>query len=200
MSFSEGRRSPLLGPLVGKTATFLVEGRQENVRLAQTLAGSIAKAGLSCIVFDLDALYSSNADLIFAELAGATASSFTLEVPAPGSNIEAEFASLFGCQQKVIVIDSMNTLYHLISMEDGRSRGRKLMFALASLSQFARMNDGAVVLSMYRREGFAKSGRGRSISNLSDVTASVDVRGDELQIRTERGSAWPDGGLSSRIP
>ncbi|MDG6898445.1 MAG: hypothetical protein JRN24_01770 [Nitrososphaerota archaeon] len=199
MSFSEGRRSSLLGPLVGKTATFLVEGRQENVMFAQTLAGAIAKAGLSCIIFDLDALYSSNADLIFSGLAGAAAS-FTLEIPAPGSNIEDEFSSLFGCQQKVIVIDSLNTLYHLVSMEDGRSRGRKLMFALASLSQFAKANDGAVVLSMYRREGFAKSGKGRSISNLSDVTASVDVEGDELQIRTERGLAWPDGGLSSRIP
>ncbi|MDG6983492.1 MAG: hypothetical protein JRN28_02940 [Nitrososphaerota archaeon] len=198
MSFSGGGWPSLLVPLAGKTATFLVEGRQANVRFARTLVSAVAKTGHPCVVFDIDALYSSNADLIFAGLPGAAP--FTIRVPPPGSDIEPEFSSLFASQQKVIVIDSLNSFYHLVSLEDGSSRGRKLMFALASLSHFARGNGGAVILSMYKREGFSKSGRGRSISNLSDVTASVDVRGEEVEIRTEKGSAWPGGVFSSRIP
>ena len=198
MSFSGDGGPSLLVPLVGKTATFLVEGRHANVKFARTLVSAIAETGHPCIIFDIDALYSSNADLIFADLPDAA--SFTVRVPHPGSDIEPEFSSLFASQQKVIVIDSLNSLYHLVSLEDGSSRGRKLMFALASLSHFARENGGAVVLSMYKREGFAKSGRGRSISNLSDVTASVDARGEEIEIRTEKGSAWPAGVFSTRIP
>ena len=181
MSFSEG--GPLLGPLTGKTATLLVEGRGANLRFARALVSAVGKTGGSCLVFDLDAFYSSNADLVFAGL-GDGAASFGLKVPAPGSDIEAEFSSLFWARQKVVVIDSLNTLYHLISMDDGSSRGRKLMFALASLSLFARANATAVILSMYRREGFAKTGKGRSISGLSDVTASDEVRGGDLEIRT----------------
>lgn len=199
MSFNEGKDGSLLRPLFGKTTTFIVGGRQANVRFGRALMNSVAKIGRSCIVFDLDAFYSSNADLVFTGLAGDT-TSFSVKVPLPGSDTEAEFSSLFRARQEVVVIDSLNTFYHLISLEDGSSRGRKLMFALAGLSQFARTNGSAVVLSMYRREGFAKSGKGRSISNLSDITASVDVRGDELKILAERGSAWPGGVFSSRFP
>ena len=199
MSFSERAEGSLLGPLAGKTATFLVGGRQDNVDFARALASSVGGIGLSCTVFDLDALYSSNADTIFAGLEDAAAS-ITLNVPVPGADIEAEFSSLFSAHQRVIVIDSLNTLYHLISMEDGRSKGRRLMFALAGLSQFARGNDGAVILSMYRREGFSKSADGRSISSLSDVTASVEARGKELRMTTMRGKAWPDGRFATRIP
>jgi hypothetical protein len=199
MSFSEYVMGPLLGPLAGKTTTLLVDARQANVNLARTLSDAVINANLSCVVFDLDACYSSNADQIFAGLTG-RAVYLMARIPAPGSDIEAEFSSLFRARHNVVVIDSLNSLYHLISMEDGTSRGRKVMFALASLSQFARANRSAIILSMYRREGLAKSAKGRSISNLSDVTASVSVRGNELKIKTERGSAWPGGTFSSRIP
>jgi hypothetical protein len=110
-----------------------------------------------------------------------------------------EFASLFKVQSGVIVIDSLNSFYHLVSMEDSGSRGKKLLFALASLSHFARANGSSVIITMYRRDG-SKSSKGRSISNMSDITASVDLREDNIQIRLERGSAWPGGLYSSRSP
>ncbi|HKT22301.1 MAG TPA: hypothetical protein VJR06_06830, partial [Nitrososphaerales archaeon] len=117
MSFSEGEGDPLLAPLAGKTATFLLEGRGANIMFGRTLMSGIAKTEHQCAVFDLDAFYSSNADLIFEGIAG-TRASLTLNVPAPGSDIESEFSSLFRAQEKVVVIDSLNTLYHLVSMED----------------------------------------------------------------------------------
>lgn len=149
-----------------------------------------------CAVLDLDAFYSSNAGLILTPLSGDSLSE--IRIPAPGSNIETEFSKLFETKQNVVIIDSLNTLYHLISMEDGNSRARKLAFALASLSYFARANAKVIILSMYRREGFSRLGRAKSISDLSDVTAFVELKGHDLTIRTERGVAWQSGGFSIR--
>lgn len=167
---------------------------------ARTVVGLFGRTGGSCTVLDLDAFYSTNADVIFASLPGAAAESMTIRVPEPGADIEGEFAGVFESKQKVLLVDSLNSLYHLVSREDGSSRSRKLAFAVASLSYLAKTNDMAVILTMYRREGSFRSGTGRSISNLSDVTASVDVRGDELTARVERGQAWAGGRYSTRIP
>jgi hypothetical protein len=199
MSFGGHQAQSFFGPLTGRTATFLLEGREANLGFATRLMRLFADSGEACSILDIDAFYSSNADTVFAPLPKPTAESTIVRVPEPGADIEGEFAKLFESKQKVVIIDSLNSLYHLISQEDGSSRSRKLTFAVASLSYLARTNAKAVLLTMYRREGFARSGTGRSISALSDVTASVDVRGDEITVRVERGEAWP-GGRYSTIP
>jgi hypothetical protein len=185
---------------MGRTATFILESREANLEFARTIVALLGKAETPCAVFDLDAFYSSNADLIFKPLPEDVAHSTIIRVPRPGSVVEDEFARLFDVRPRVVIVDSLNSFYHLLSMEDGSSRSRKLNFAVAALSYLARTNAKSVVLSMYRREGLQGSGGGRSISNLSDVTASVDVRGPELQIRCERGSAWAGGIFSIRSP
>jgi len=167
---------------------------------ARTVVGHVGKTGGSCTVLDLDAFYSANADVIFASLPGAVAESTNIRVPEPGADIEGEFAEVFESTQKAVLVDSLNSLYHLVSQEDGSSRSRKLTFAVASLSYLARTNDMTVILTMYRRGGFSRSGTGRSISNLSDVTASVEVRGDVLTAVVERGQAWAGGRYSTQIP
>ncbi len=178
----------------------MVEDRQANLAFARTAVALLGQVGRACDVFDLDAFYSSNSDSIFPRHEAAVAPASTIRVPEPGADIEAEFSAVFGSQQKVVIIDSLNSFYHLISLEDGSSRGRKLAFAVASLSYFARTNAKTVIFTMYRREGFIHGGSRRSISGLSDMTASVDVRRDEVTIRGERGVAWPGGSLSIRIP
>lgn len=200
MSFSTQQGQSFFGPLVGRTATFLLDGRQANLEFARTMAGLLAHEGDGCVILDLDALYSSNADDIFSLLTPASAKSTVIRVPDPGSDVEGEFSRLFDAPQKVVVIDSLNSLYHLISQEDGSSRSRKLTFAVAALSYLARTNGKAVILSMYRREGFTRSGTGRSISGLTDITAAVDTKDRELTVRVERGFAWPGGRFSTRSP
>lgn len=200
MSFGGQQSQSFFGPLTGRTATFLLEGRGANLEFACTLVRLIAEAGGSCAVLDLDALYSSNADAIFQALPKASAEASTVIVPEPGADIEGEFARLLGSTQKVVVIDSLNSLYHLISQEDASSRSRKLAFAVAALSYFTKTNGTAAVLTMYRREGFTHYGTARSISTLSEITASVDVEDGELVVRAERGQAWPGGRYSTRTP
>lgn len=199
MSLSEDQAPSFLGPLEGKTATFLLGGRDANLGFARTVMHALATARLPCVILDLDAFYSTNADLIFRKLPG-DLTSFEPRVPAPGVDIEAEFSSMFRAEPRAIVVDSLNSLYHLLSQEDGRSSGRKILFALEALSQFARANTKPVILSMYKREGLAKQARGRSIATLTDVTASAESDGYRLRILTEKGTAWPGGSASIRIP
>jgi hypothetical protein len=200
MSFGKGEVHSFFGPLSGKTATFLVPGRSANLAFGRAVLSLLSTTGDSCTVLDLDALYSSNSDKVFADLPPAWAESATLQVPDPGSRIEEELPQTIASDSAVVVIDSMNTLNHLLAADDGSSRSRKLSFAVAGLSYLARTGPKAIFFTMYRREGFGRLGGNRSISALSDVTASVEVHGSELSVRCERGAAWPGGKFSTRIP
>ena len=194
------QESAFLRPLEGKTATFLFDDRETNVAFASALTMTLAKGGARCEVLDLDALYSSNADRIFGDIPAEAASKVRLHVPEPGADIEAEFSDLFASESRYLVVDSLNSFYHLISFEDGVYRGRKLSFAVAGLAFAARTTGGTAILSMYRREGPPRMGTGASISTLSEVTVGVSMDGKELQLRTERGSAWAGGACSIRSP
>ena len=187
-------------PLTGKTTTFILDGRQANLSFAQSVVELLARARGPCAILDLDAFYSSNSDRIFPPMDASTAGSTEIRVPPPGTEVEGEFSRLFEAQQKVVIVDSLNSLYHLVSLADGSSRSRKLSFALASLSYLARTNGKAVVLSMYRREGFDRAGTGRSISSLSEAAVAVAVRGEKLDMTVERGAVWPGGVFSIRTP
>ncbi len=196
MSFSGEQAQSFLSPLVGKTSTFILEDRRSNLAFARTVMSLLAP----CAIVDLDAFYSSNADRIFSGTAASAVRETIIRVPEPGVDVEGEFSALFETQQKVVIIDSLNSLFHLISLEDGSPRSRKLTFAVASLSFFAKTNGKAVILSMYRREGFTRGSTSRSISALSDLTASVAAGREEVTVRTERGAAWPAGVFSIRCP
>jgi hypothetical protein len=200
MSFSTPQARSFLAPLTGKTTTFLLEDRQANFDFARTIMGVLSQTGYGCAIIDLDAFYSSNSDGIFRSLDQSSAGATVIRVPEPGADIEKEFSALFGARQRVIIIDSLNSLYHLISLEDGSSRSRKLAFAVDSLSYFAKTNSKVVLLTMYRREGFTRGGTGRSISSLSDVTLAVGISGQELTFRSDRSPVWTDRKLSIRDP
>jgi len=198
MSLGAREAQLFFAPLRGRTATFLLEDRLANLDFARSVISLLSQTPDAAEILDLDALYASNADHIF-RLLGSPAT-VTLRIPEPGADIEEELAAMFEGNQGVVIVDSLNSFYHLISQEDGNSRSRKLYFAIAALTYFARTNAKAVLLSMYRREGFARGGTGRPISGLSDITASVDTRKQELFIRAERGPGWEGGVFSTRIP
>ncbi len=151
----------------------------------------MALTGDGCAVLDLDALYSSNSDHIFGRLPAAAARSTIIHLPKPDSSVETELTKLFATDSKVLIIDSLNSMHHLLSSDDARSRSRKLAFAIASLSYLARTDRKAVLFTMYRREKPVRTGAGRSITDLTDLTVSVAVNESEMSMECERGSAWP---------
>ena len=199
MSLSGDEPQQFFGPLIGRTTTFMLDGRPANLEFAAMVMSFVSQASTSCAVFDLDAFFSSNSDSVLSGMDATSARSSVIQVPEPGSGVELEFSRLFERGQEVVIIDSLNSLYHLLSLEDGASRSRKLAYALAALSYLARTCEKTVILSMYRREGFFQAGTHRSISALSDSTASVEANKGAVRIRTERGTLWPGGSFSSRI-
>ena len=181
---------------MGKTTTLVFDGRETNLSFAEVAASLLRQARKSSFIIDLDALYSSNSDVIF----GQHRSQVAIHVPDPESNVERELNLIFEADRPVAVIDSLNTMYHMFSPEDSGARGRKLSFAVASLSNFAATNGMAVILTVYKRERLGRPDEGKSISSLSDVTASVEIQGSLLRVTCERGAAWPGGVFSTRIP
>jgi len=200
MSLGRDQATNFLAPLSGRTTTFLVESRGVNLTLARILTAQVVKSGGTCAVLDLDAFYSSNSDQVFRSAGPEALSDAIIRVPRPGADLEAELAGLFGVRHNVVIIDSLNSLYHLLAQEDGSSRGRRLSFAASGLSYFARTNAKSVILSMYRREGFQRGGQTRSISGLTDSTVAAEVRGQDMTFRNVRGPGWPGGRFSIRIP
>ena len=200
MSFSGGEARKFLEPLAGRTTTFILEGREANLDFARVLSSLVAIGGRTSAILDLDALYSAHADRIFSSVPQSSLESTTIQVPEPGSDIEREFSRLFEAHQDVLIIDSLNSFFHLISPDNRGARSRKLAFALEALSYFARANGKIVALSMYRREGLARGGTRRPISFLSDLTASVGLRGDSMIFRLVKGSGWSGGEFSTRSP
>jgi len=201
MGWSTGRGDSLMSPLYGRTATFLAGSRRTNLALARTLISSLTKSRVPCAVLDIDALYSSNSDYIFASASEEEARGTNLIVPEPGSVLEAELANLLSsCSAKVLIIDSLNSLYHQLSEGERGSKNSNLAFAVALLSYVARTEKKAVILTMYQRERAARFGQRRPISELSELAVSVSMREETLVLACERGSAWPGKRLSLSIP
>jgi hypothetical protein len=191
LSFSGEEQGRLfLEPILGKTVTFLLSGREANLIFARAAMAFVTKTGRSCAVLDLDAFYASNADVILGPLPTDLMRLTKFTLPDPESKVEQELPRVLSSGAQVIIIDSFNTFHHLLSYGDGSTRGRKLSFAVASMSYLARTNGKAVILTMYRRGAAWRQGA-KPISDLSDVTAAVRVQGTGLSISCERGSAWP---------
>jgi hypothetical protein len=200
MSFDPQQAHSFIEPIRGKTATFLVDSRQANLSFAKAILSLTATTMGDCTIFDIDAFYSSNSDEILSAFPPSAIKSIRVYVTEPGSSVETELPRLFKAESKIFIVDSLNTLYHLFSASDVNSRSRKLAFTVASLSYLAKTSGKAVLFTMYRREKTVKTGGSGSISNLSDMTASVEATGSELRMKCERGMAWPEGRYSLRIP
>ena len=200
MSSGRNLTSSFFAPLMGRTTTFLAESREVNLALASVLMGQIAASGCTCAILDLDALYSCNSGRIFRSVGKEALDGIVTRVPQPGTDLEAEIAGLFAVQQDIVIVDSLNSLYHMLAQEDASSRGRKLAFAISGLSYFARTNAKSVILSMYRREGLLRGAQSRPISGLTDNTVTVEPKGPEMIFLNERGQRWPEGRFSIRTP
>lgn len=193
MSFRASRGGSFIGPLYGHTVTFIVDSRRTNLALARSLLSNLGRNRIPCAVLDVDALYVSNSDYVFAPLSEEEAGIVEVLVPEPGSALEADVANLSGFgPAKALIIDSLNSLYHLLSTGGRSSRSMNLAFVVALLSRVARTEKRAVFFTMYQREKAMHFGRRRSISDLSDLTVSVGLRDNALALRCERSSLWPD--------
>lgn len=196
MSFGRAEAESFFSPLVGKSTTFMVKSRGENLALARLILSAVSAIGATCTILDVDALYSSNPDATLSGMTWRTAARTTVVVPEPGGAMEVEVARLSSCESSVVVVDSLNSLYHLFEGEDTRSR--KLSFGVAALTYSSRASGKATILTAYGRKTPHSSGR--SISDLSDCTVLVRAAGHDILLKCVRGSLWSGGTLSLRGP
>lgn len=196
MSFNARREDLFINPLSGHTTTFLVKERQTNLTFTRNVLSVLVWKRCPCAILDIDALYSSNSDYVFGLLSEEETRSIEIVVPRPGSDTTAEIADLLGSNpDRALIIDSLNSLYHLLSTNGRSSKNRNLAFVLALLSFIARTERKAVFLTMYQREKSVNLRRERPISHLSDFTVVVSAEKGALSLKCERGLVWPGGAL-----
>jgi len=198
MSVGVEQARSFIEPLRGKTITFLVNDRQTNLSLMRGITAVATAAGRGCTIFDIDALFSSNAEEILSWLPSDAAKRICIRVPEPLSNIESELSKVFRSDSGVFMIQSLNTLFHLFQSSGVGSRTRKVAFAMISLSYFAKSGDKVILVTMYGRNKVIKVGG--SISDFSDATVTVANVRHGVSLRCERGLLWPDGEFYLRLP
>ena len=201
MSVRPDVAASFFGPLRRRTTIMVLDDRDSNLTLAKVIADLLSRTGDRAGILDLDSLYSSNSDSVFGQIRPPHGQSIAIHIPSPETRMEEEFLAVFDDGLSVILIDSLNTLYHALPSNEGASRGRMLSYAVASLSAFAESSGSAVVLTMYRREKLGESGKGRPMSDLSDATVRVSYdSGPSISFICQRGVLWPGGTFSTRIP
>jgi hypothetical protein len=177
----------------------MFDDRRSNLAFARCLERLISETRSRGMVLDLDAFYASNSIEIFEGLGEDAKHAFLIVVPGIESSIEEEIIRAVVRKSGVLIVDNLNTLFHLIALHDSSNRARKISFAIEVLSFAARANGFAVLLPMYRRDGVTRSTTNRFLSGFSDSLVSATVKEQELQLSCERGGFWKDG-LSIRIP
>ena len=197
MSFGAAEAAGFARPLKGRSTTFVVDGREANAAFARATLPLLVRAFGRCTVLDLDALYASGPGDVLGGLSRGESESVELLVPGPDEELEEALAQLLGgCRGGAVVVDSLNSLYHLFSTGGRGSRGRSLAYTSALLSYAARGAGTAAVFTMYRRDGGARPGRGRSISDATDAAAAATLGGGRLELKAQRGELWPGGRLA----
>jgi hypothetical protein len=177
-----------LDSLEGKVVTLLVDGRMTNKTLARGLILNATHRRRFCTVLDIDGLYSSNSDFIFGPLSEEEANTVELLVPEPGSDLRVETAQALSlCRSQVVIVDSLNSLFHLLPARGRGWRSRNLAFVLAFFSYLARTGGKTVIITKYRRAVEGKV----PVTDRSDYLFSVTLNENIMSLKEEKTTAVP---------
>jgi hypothetical protein len=154
-------------------------------------------ANKTAVVLDTDAIYASNSRILADQLSETCLQSITLRIPARGPIKASLIASIFSTKKyDALLVDDLNTLYHLLSMED-RSAIRELTAVAKILSYFCRENRTMAFLTAYSAgETLRKETGQRSLLRIGDLSISMSMSDSTLHFRCDHGVAWPDNTFS----
>ena len=139
-------------------------------------------------MLDLDAFFSSDIESVASGVPRARLKDVVMIVPQPGSDIEATLAEVF-TGNRSLVIDSTNTLYHLLAYQSPKPASRKLAFLVAALSKWAQANSRLVIANTYEREPPTRR-RAGSFSAFFDAAISVSANTRGLEFMCRKGNPW----------
>jgi hypothetical protein len=189
-----------LNSLRGKAAVFLVADRATNLALAELFLLSFKVTETTGVVFDIDAFYASNSEVLVKRVPRVDSRTVQLRIPRIGASAEEVTSELLKRDSsEAVVVSNLNSLFHLFASNDQGSAGRKFAFLMALLSFTARTNNNNVLAIMYERERPIPTTRSRPFSRLGDSLILVKRVGNNLVLQSEDGAVWPSGTLNFPI-
>jgi hypothetical protein len=178
----------------------MVPDRISNLALGRLLLSSLEASGKTCTILDIDAFYSSNSDLLAKNVPLGQTENVLLYIPEVGAGAEDIVLRLFNERRPdSVIIDNLNSLFHLFSFDGRSSASRKFAFLMDLLSYLARSNNVGVMTTMYERERPVPRRRARSFSGIGDISLTVRHAQGWLTLRCDSCEGWPDGALSFPI-
>ena len=190
-----------LTPLVSKSTVFLLDNRATDLLFSRFLLSCLVRTRNEALVADINAFYSSNAQRIAPGSDGLQ--NISLSLPPPGFAVEPWIVDfLIGAGAAFVILDDLNTLYHLLSFDGSKRAGNRMSFLIALTSFLARTRLQTIISKVYaRNRPIQNSRRGaRSLDRLGDLGVSVKYEASELTFTCKNGSGWRgDGTFSVRV-
>src|SRR5437667_7944156 len=191
-----------LAPLQGKSTVFLLDNRATDLLFSRFLLSCLVRTRNEALVADINAFYGSNAQRI---APGSDASKIRLSLPPPGFDVEpwiVDFLIDAADDAAVVILDDLNTLYHLLSFDGSKRAGNRMSFLIALTSFLARTRPQTIISKVYARNRPIQNGRrgARSLNRLGDLGVAVEYEARKLVFTCKNGSGWRgDGTFSLRV-
>jgi len=190
-----------LTPLRAKSTVFLLDDRATDLLFSRFLLSCLVRARSEVLVADINAFYSSNAQRIAPE---SETPNIRLSLPPPSFAVEPWIIDfLIGAPDAaVVILDDLNTLYHLLSFDGSKRAGNRMSFLIALTSFLARTRLQTIISKVYARNRPVQNGRrgARSLDRLGDLGVAVEYEASELTFTCKNGSGWRgDGTFSVRV-
>ena len=190
-----------LTPLRSRSTVFLLDSRATDLLFSRYLLGCLVRTRNGALVADINAFYSSNAQRI---APGSDAlQNISLSLPPPGFAVEPWIVDfLISAASAVVILDDLNTLYHLLSFDGSKRAGNRISFLIALTSFLARTRLQTIISKVYARNRPIQNGRrgARSLDRLGDLGVAVAYEAGGLTFTCKNGSGWRgDGTFSARV-
>src|SRR5712691_3341525 len=190
-----------LTPLRSRSTVFLVDNRATDLLFSRFLLGCLVRTRNEALVADINAFYGSNARRVAPE--SDALQNISLSLPPPSFAVEPWIIDfLIGAvDAAVVILDDLNTLYHLLSFDGSKRAGNRMSFLMALTSFLARTRRQTIISKVdARNRPIQNSRRGaRSLDRLGDLRVSVEYQANELTFTSKNGRGWRDGTFSVRV-
>ncbi len=149
-------------------------------------------------IADINAFNSSNAERISPR---SDAPNVTIHLPPPTFAVEPWIIDfLIYADAAVVILDDLNTIYHLLSFDSSRRVGNRMSFLMGLTSFLARMKRQTIISKAHALKRPVQNRRGaRSLDKLGDMGVSVESQVDGLTFRCRSGVGWRGGVFSVRV-
>ncbi len=198
---SPRQANTFFAPLKRKTTTFVVEEREVNLHLAQFIIGLASALNWRVLVLDTDAFYAANIISVSEKQSDNQKRGVFIRIPTNDLRLEEWLVDSILTKYELLIVDDMNSLYHLFGSLGKNSGSRKLHFIGRTLSYFARSENRTVILNLYKNimDSTPVGESSRSLAKYADLVASVRVQDSFIRFRCNQGRAWSNNFFSARI-